>query len=61
MSLSKVYTCEVAEICENGDAIIQFSDEMVADLGWQVGDSIDISMEDGQVILKNLTRPTEIK
>ena len=59
MSTSKVYTCEVAEVLANGDAIIQFTDEMVNDLGWQVGDAIDISMEDGQVILKNLTRPIE--
>jgi len=51
--------CEVAEVLANGDAIIQFTDEMVNDLGWQVGDTIDISMEDGQVILKNLTRPIE--
>jgi formylmethanofuran dehydrogenase subunit D len=55
--MSKTYTCNVAEICENGDAIIEFSEEMVNDLGWQVGDTLDISMENGTVVLKNLTRP----
>jgi formylmethanofuran dehydrogenase subunit D len=54
---SKTYIAEVVEICENGDAILQFSDEMVKDLGWQPGDTVNISMEDGVVILENLTRP----
>jgi len=54
---SKTYIAEVVEICENGDAILQFSDEMVKDLGWQPGDTVNISMENGVVILENLTRP----
>ena len=57
MKESKTYIAEVVEICENGDAILQFSDEMVKDLGWQPGDTVNISMEDGVVILENLTRP----
>ena len=57
MNESKTYIAEVVEICENGDAILQFSDEMVKDLGWQPGDTVNISMEDGVVILENLTRP----
>jgi len=54
---SKTYIAEVVEICENGDAILQFSDEMMQDLGWQPGDTLNISMENGVVILENLTRP----
>ncbi len=57
MKESKTYIAEVVEICENGDAILQFSDEMVKDLGWQPGDTVNISMENGVVILENLTRP----
>lgn len=57
MKESKTYIAEVVEICENGDAILQFSDEMVKDLGWQPGDTVKISMENGVVILENLTRP----
>lgn len=56
MNPSKVYTGQVAEICENGDAIITFSDDMVSDLGWQEGDVIDIIYEDGIIVLKNLTK-----
>ncbi len=57
MKESKTYIAEVVEICENGDSILQFSDEMVKDLGWQPGDTVNISMENGVVILENLTRP----
>jgi hypothetical protein len=50
------YSGTVAEICENGDAIIQFSDEMIQDLGWKVDDVLSISMVDGAVHLKNITQ-----
>ena len=56
------YSGTVAEICENGDAIIQFSDEMIRDLGWKVDDVLSISMVDGAVHLKNITQhPKSIK
>ena len=56
------YSGTVAEICENGDAIIQFSDEMIQDLGWKVDDVLSISMVDGAVHLKNITQhPNSIK
>jgi hypothetical protein len=56
------YSGTVAEICENGDAIIQFSDEMIQDLGWKVDDVLSISMVDGAVHLKNITQhPKSIK
>jgi formylmethanofuran dehydrogenase subunit D len=53
---NKVYTGQVSEICENGDAIITFSDEMINDLDWREGDDIDIIFENGVVVLKNLTK-----
>ncbi len=46
----------MVEICENGDAILQFSEEMIQDLGWKVDDVLSISMVDGAVHLKNITR-----
>jgi len=56
------YSAEVVEICENGDAILQFSDEMIQDLGWKVDDVLSISMVDGAVYLKNITQhPKSIK
>jgi hypothetical protein len=56
------YSAQVVEVCENGDAIIQFSDEMIQDLGWKVDDVLSISMVDGAVHLKNITQhPKSIK
>ena len=58
----KKYNAEVVEICENGDAILQFSDEMIQELGWKVDDTLSISMVDGAVHLKNTTQhPESIK
>jgi hypothetical protein len=56
----KKYSAEVVEICENGDAIIQFSDEMIQDLEWKVDDVLSISMVDGVVTLKNITKHPEL-
>ena len=50
------YSAQVVEICENGDAILQFSDEMIEDLGWKPGDVLSITMIDGAVHLKNITK-----
>jgi len=59
---SKSYSAEIVEICENGDAILQFSEEMIQDLGWKVDDVLSISMVDGAVHLKNITQhPKSIK
>ena len=52
----KKYSAEVVEICENGDAILQISDEMIEDLGWKPGDVLSITMIDGAVHLKNITK-----
>ena len=60
MNESKIYTSKVVEICENGDAIIQFSEEMIQDLEWKVDDVISISMVDGAIHLKNITKNPEL-
>ena len=52
----KKYSADVVEICENGDAILQVSDEMIEDLGWKPGDVLSIIMVDGAVHLKNITK-----
>ena len=54
--LMKKYSADVVEICENGDAILQFSDEMIQELGWKVDDVLSITMIDGAVHLKNITK-----
>ena len=56
----KKYSAEVVEICENGDAILQFSDEMIQDLGWKPGDVLSITMVDGAVHLKNITKHPDL-
>lgn len=60
MKKYKKYKSEVVEICENGDAIIQFSDEMINDLGWKVDDVLNISLKDGVIYLKNITKHPEL-
>jgi len=54
------YSAEVVEICENGDAILQFSEEMIKDLDWKVDDTLSISMVDGAVHLKNITQHPDL-
>ena len=52
----KTYQGKVVEILENGDAIIQFPEEMLNDLKWYEGDVLDISVVDGKLHIKNLTK-----
>lgn len=52
--LNQKYTCDVVEICDNGDAIVQLPEELCTELDWQVGDTIKLSVESDGIILKNL-------
>lgn len=54
MQQNKTYTSKVLEICENGDAIIELPPEMCEELGWKEGDTIDVSEENGQIIIKKV-------
>ena len=56
----KKYSAEVVEVCENGDAILQFSDEMIKDLEWKENDVLSITMVDGAVHIKNITKYPEL-
>jgi antitoxin component of MazEF toxin-antitoxin module len=51
-----IYTTKVTEICENGDAIVELPDELVKELNWQIGDTLDYQMKDGAVFIKNLSK-----
>jgi len=51
-----IYTTKVTEICENGDAIVELPDELVKELDWQVGDTLDYQMKDRAVYIKNLSK-----
>ena len=54
MKKSNIYTSKVLEICDNGDAIVELPTEMTEELGWKVGDKLDISEKDGKIYIKNL-------
>jgi len=51
-----IYTTKVVEICKNGDAIVELPDELVKELNWQVGDTLDYQMKDKAVYIKNLSK-----
>jgi len=53
---SKRYTTKVVEICENGDAIVELPDELVKELDWQIGDTLDYEMKNKVVYIKNLSK-----
>lgn len=52
----KIHTAKVTEICENGDAIVELPDELVKELNWEIGDTLDYQMKDGAVFIKNLSK-----
>lgn len=56
--LDKIYTANVVEICDNGDAILELPPELCEDMGWKVGDTLDISLDNGEVILKKIENQT---
>jgi antitoxin component of MazEF toxin-antitoxin module len=45
------YTANVIEICDNGDAILELPQEMLDELGWDIGTVLNIEEQNGQIIL----------
>ena len=56
----KKYSAEVVEVCDNGDAIIQLTDDLIEDLGWKIDDVLTMTMVDGAVHIKNITKHPEL-
>ena len=54
MKKSKTFTAKVLEICDNGDAIIELPPELLKEMGWKEGDTLNISDEDGKIIIKKI-------
>jgi antitoxin component of MazEF toxin-antitoxin module len=50
------YTAKVVEICDNGDAIVELPPELVEELGWEIGDRLNMELIDGQIVIENLDR-----
>jgi len=45
----------VLEICENGDAIIELSPELLEEMGWKEGTTLNFEEKDGKIFV------TEVK
>ena len=54
--MKKVYTSEVLEILENGDAVIGLPEDLLKEVCWYTGDVLDITEKDGKVFIRNLTK-----
>jgi S-adenosylmethionine hydrolase len=54
--MSKSYNATVVAIDCFGDAIVQLPDELVEELDWRVGDTLDYELVDKSIIIKNLTK-----
>jgi antitoxin component of MazEF toxin-antitoxin module len=54
-----MYDAKVLEICENGDAIIELPTDLLEQMGWKEGDQLDLQIENGSVIVKNLTKESK--
>jgi len=53
--MAKVYTTKVLEILENGDAVIELPPELCQELGWRLGDTLDIDVDkDNNIIVKKI-------
>jgi antitoxin component of MazEF toxin-antitoxin module len=52
--MSKIYTSQVIEICENGDAIIELPEELMKEMGWKTNDLLDIDYVNGELIIKKI-------
>jgi bifunctional DNA-binding transcriptional regulator/antitoxin component of YhaV-PrlF toxin-antitoxin module len=50
MAEIKTYTAKVAE--ENGELMLVFPPEMLAELGWQEGDNIVWDVRDDAIVVK---------
>lgn len=50
MTEVKTYTAKVAE--ENGEVVLVFPPEMLADIGWKEGDNIIWDVRDDAIVVK---------
>jgi len=51
--MSKVYTADILEANDGtGDLILQFPDELVAEMNWKEGTELNLSLEkDGVIVI----------
>lgn len=51
--MSRRFILEVQED-EHGDCFVSLPDELIDELGWQVGDELEYTMEDESIILRKV-------
>lgn len=51
--MSRRFILEVQED-EHGECFVQLPDELIDELGWQVGDELEYTMEDESIILRKV-------
>jgi len=52
---SKTYTANVVDILENGDAILELPQDLLDEVGWKEGDTLNIKDSNGTIILSKVT------
>ena len=50
MEKSKTFASKVLEICDNGDAIIELPPELLEEVGWKEGDTLNIEQREDKRI-----------
>jgi predicted HAD superfamily Cof-like phosphohydrolase len=53
--MSKVYESLVVEVLKNGDGLIDLPEEMTKELGWEINDTLNFTVENDSIIIKNLS------
>lgn len=52
---NKIYTANVIDILENGDAVIELPQDLLDEVGWKLGDTIYIDDSNNSIILSKVT------
>lgn len=49
---NKVYTSQVLEILENGDALVEIPPDLMKEMGWKEGDVLDMQLENDMIVIR---------
>ena len=52
---NKIYTANVIDVLENGDAILELPQDLLDEVGWKLGDTIYIDDSNNSIILSKVT------
>lgn len=57
----KSYTANVVSILENGDAVLQLPDDLLADMQWSEGDILDMKIENGSIVMEKINHEHDLE